>query len=141
MKTINFSLPQMENYIREGKEVYEFVEKNISIQPVGLIPLNVQEGYFFLENRSSATTDVYQYSVTFFGHSQDKYRTLQSSFVTSYPINLSNTYPNIKSELIRSYRQIPNPATYAFESEICIPISECFLPVAKRILIRTISES
>jgi len=141
IRTVDFSLPKMEVYIREGKEIYEFVEKNISVLPVGLIPLNNQEGYFFLENRSSNTTDVYEYNVTIFESVQDKYRSLQSSFLVSYPISLSNTYPFIKSELIRNRKEIPNPATYAFETDIHIPISECFLPVARRILMRTISEA
>ena len=136
MTTVNFSLPQMEAYIRKGKEIYEYVEKSISVEPVGLVPLDTREGYFFLENKTTCTADVYEYHISIFENAQDKYRSLQTRFLVSYPINLSNTYPNIKSDLLRQRKEIPNPATYAVASEMELPVAECFLPVTKRILMR-----
>src|ERR1044072_2240693 len=44
---INYSAGEMKTTISNGTEIYEFVEENITITPIGIIPLDVQEGYFF----------------------------------------------------------------------------------------------
>ena len=36
---IQYSLPQLNSTIKEGAEIYEYVAENLSIFPVGLIPL------------------------------------------------------------------------------------------------------
>ena len=45
---INYSADEMKTTINNGAEIYEFVEEKINITPVGIIPLDIQEGYFFL---------------------------------------------------------------------------------------------
>jgi len=50
-----------------------------------------------------------------------------------------NTYENIKSELIRHKKELPNPAVYSIETELNYPVEETLLPVAKRSLVRYIS--
>lgn len=139
MATVNFSLPQMEAYIRKGKELYEYVEKNISVEPVGVVPLDTREGYFFLGNKTSCTADVYAYHISIFEHAEDKYRSLQTRYLQSYPISLMHTYAYIKSDLIRQRKDLPNPATYAVETDMELPVQECLLPVAKRVLMRHIA--
>ena len=51
-----------------------------------------------------------------------------------------NTYENIKSELIKIRSELPNPAVYSIETELKFPVEETLLPVAKRRLVRYISE-
>ena len=51
----------------------------------------------------------------------------------------ANTFENIKTELVRSRTQLPNPATYAIEVNVPLPVEETLLPVAKRSLVRYIS--
>ena len=45
---IHYSAGKMKNAIKNGTGIYEFVEDKLDIAPVGLIPLDTQEGYFFL---------------------------------------------------------------------------------------------
>src|ERR687889_2343921 len=45
---IHYSADEMKTTISNGAEIYEFVEENMLISPIGLIPLDIQEGYFFL---------------------------------------------------------------------------------------------
>src|SRR3954471_20320503 len=40
---INYSAGEMKTTISNGAEIYEFVEENLTITPVGLIPLDMQE--------------------------------------------------------------------------------------------------
>ena len=43
---INYSASKMKGTINSGVEIYELVEEKIIINPVGIIPLDTQEGYF-----------------------------------------------------------------------------------------------
>src|SRR5688572_11317006 len=53
---IHFSESRMKKTISSGVEIYEFVEGKINIAPVGIIPLDIQEGYFFLNTTSQKET-------------------------------------------------------------------------------------
>ncbi|HVZ24689.1 MAG TPA: hypothetical protein VG842_01455, partial [Sediminibacterium sp.] len=53
--------------------------------------------------------------------------------------NMVNSYQSIKSELIRNRSDLPNPAVYAVETELTMPMEETLLPVAKRSLVRYIT--
>ena len=44
---INYSTGKIKTAISNGTEIYEFVEDKLKIFPVGLIPLEIHEGYFF----------------------------------------------------------------------------------------------
>ena len=63
---INYSAGEMKTTISSGTEIYEFVEDNMLISPIGLIPLDVQEGYFFLSAGNTKDIRVYQYRLSFF---------------------------------------------------------------------------
>src|SRR6186997_3538544 len=43
---IHYSAGKMKSIIKNGTEIYEFVEEKINISPVGIIPLDTHEGYF-----------------------------------------------------------------------------------------------
>jgi hypothetical protein len=61
--------------------------------------------------------------------------------VSDWERNMVNTYENIKAELLRNKKDLPNPAVYSIETELSFPISETLLPVAKRSLVRYISKA
>jgi hypothetical protein len=136
---INFSATKMKSAITNGTEIYEMVEGSLQIQPVGLIPLETNEGYMFLQNSSQRQTFVYYYRITMFEKHDQKYRGIKTTYVESWQKNLVNTFGNIKSELIRQRKDLPNPAVYSIESVLNYPIEETLLPIAKRSLVRYIS--
>ena len=41
---INYSAGEMKTTISNGTEIYEFVEENLTITPIGIIPIDIQEG-------------------------------------------------------------------------------------------------
>jgi hypothetical protein len=138
---INYSAGIIKNTISNGTEIYEFVENKLNIFPVGIVPLEVNEGYFFLSNGSNRVTRVYQYSLSIFQKQDEKYRSIKTEFIDDWERNLVNTYENIKVELIRRKRNFPNPAVYCIETGLSFPIDETLLPVAKRSLVRYISSN
>jgi hypothetical protein len=129
----------MKGTINSGVEIYELVEENIIINPVGIIPLDTQEGYFFLNTTSQKQTLVYHYRLSFFEKHDEKYRSMKTAYVNSWDKNFINTFESIKSELIRYRNQLPNPAVYSIQIELGFPVEETLLPVAKRSLVKYIS--
>jgi hypothetical protein len=136
---INYSASLMKTAITNGTEIYEFVEGKLIIFPVGIIPLDIHEGYFFLNEGNYSNTRVYQYRLSFFEKHDEKYRSIRTEYIDSWKRNMVNTYENIKSELIRIKSELPNPAVYSIETELKFPVEETLLPIAKRSLVRYIS--
>ena len=138
---IHFSAGKMKHAITNGTEIYEFVEGNLTITPIGLVPLDVQEGYFFLSSGNAHTTHVYQYRLSIFEKHDEKYRSIKTSFIDNMPRSFAFTYESLKSELIRNRSDLPNPAVYSIETELKFPVEETLLPVAKRSLVKYITIS
>ena len=136
---INYAAQQIQQTISNGTEIYEFVEDKLIIFPVGLVPLDNHEGYFFLSEGTHSDTRVYQYRLSFFEKHDERYRSIRTEYVDSWTRNLVNTYENIKSELIRVKTALPNPAVFSIETELKFPVDETLLPIAKRSLVRYIS--
>jgi hypothetical protein len=136
---INYATGEIQRTITNGTEIYEFVEDKLVIYPVGLVPLDSNEGYFFLSEGGNNDTRVYQYRLSFFEKHDEKYRSIRTEYIDRWSRNLVNTYENIKAELIRRKQDIPNPAVYSIETELKFPVDETLLPVAKRSLVRYIS--
>ncbi len=136
---IQYSLNQMSKTIKDGTEIYEFVEDKINILPVGLVPLEVDEGYFFLCDGSRSGTKVYHYRLSIFEKHDEKYRSIKTSFVSQWERNFVNTYESIKTELIKNKTELPNPAVYSIETDLSFPLEETLLPIAKRSLVKYIS--
>jgi hypothetical protein len=136
---IHYSAGKIKGAIHSGKEIYEFVEEKITINPVGIIPLDTQEGYFFLSNGHEKSTGVYHYRLSIFEKHDEKYRSIRTLFIDNWQRSISTTYEHIKSELIRHWKHLPNPAVYSIETDLKFPVDETLLPVAKRTLVKFIS--
>ena len=136
---IHYSTGKMKRTIGNGTEIYEFVEHNIEIAPVGIIPLDMQEGYFFLSSGDVRSTGVYHYRLSIFEKHDEKYRSIRTAFIDTWQRSISSTYEHIKSELIRYRKDLPNPAVYSIETRLSFPVDETLLPIAKRSLVKFIS--
>ena len=136
---INYASPTMKKIINRGSELYEFVETKLKIEPIGIIPLDHNEGYFLLCEGSCKNTWVYQYRLSIFEKHDEKYRSIKTEFVDVWQRNLVNSYHHIKSQLIKNRSELPNPAVYAVETDLSLPMEETLLPIAKRSLVRYIT--
>lgn len=136
---IHYSADKIKTTIHSGTEIYEFVEEKINITPVGIIPLDTQEGYFFLSAGNTKNTRVYHYRLSFYEKHDEKYRSIKTSYIDIWKRNMIYTYEHIKSELIRHRNELPNPAVYSIETGLNFPVDETLLPIAKRSLVKYIS--
>jgi hypothetical protein len=136
---IQYAAGEMKGAIRNGTEIYEFVEDKIQIEPVGLVPLDNKEGYFFLITGTAASTLVYHYRLSIFEKHDEQYRAIKTSYITEWQRSIVNTYQNMKYSLIKEKKELPNPAVYTIEAKLSFPVEETLLPIAKRCLVRYIS--
>jgi len=136
---INYSEGKIKSTINNGAEIYEFVEEKINITPIGIIPLDVQEGYFFLSEGKNKVTRAYHYRLSIFERHDEKYRSIKTVFIDMWQRSITTTYEQKKSELIRKRSELPNPAVYSIETGLSFPIDETLLPVAKRSLVKYIT--
>jgi len=134
---ISFAIPMFQNKMSLGKELYEEVEDKVEIFPVGLLPLDVEEGFFMLSDFMRRMINVYYYNITIFESAMEKFRGIHTNLVNQYEMSITNTYQNIKYELIKDTKQMP--ATYALEFKETFPLTETMLPIAKRMLVRYVT--
>jgi len=129
---VGYGLPRMEKKIKEGQEVYDTIEDKLSFEPIGIEPLVKNWGYLFLKNGSERHTTVYEYTLSIFEALQEKYRSVKMIYINQFELSISQSFEQIKLHLIRSNRDLPNPATYLIRSEDPYPFKESLLPIAKR---------
>ncbi len=136
---IHFSAGAMKTTISSGTDIYEFVEDNLTITPIGLVPIDIQEGYFFLSAGNNKATYVYQYRLSFFEKHDERFRSIKTSYIDLVQRSMVNTYESLKTHLIKNRSVLPNPAVYSIETTLSFPLEETLLPIAKRSLVKYIS--
>lgn len=138
-KIIDFAMPLMAENIQEGKNIYDLVEEHFSLKSVGISPLHTDEGYLLLHCTKEKEVYAYQYQLTLFSTSEKNYRGLYTQEVGQYVSSITSSYESIKSDLIQKHKELPNPAVYAVDCSLTVPLQETFLPIAKRFFVNKIS--
>jgi hypothetical protein len=134
------ALEQMKDTINEGAGIFEFIEKQLQVAPVGIIPLYKNEGYIFLHYGDNLEVRVYNYTITLFEHKNARYKGIRMEYMDTRKKTLANTYQQIKLDVIRDYRSLPNPAVYIVDFPMAVPLQETLLPIAKRALVKHIGK-
>ena len=137
---INFALPQIKDSLQEGSNIYEYVESQCEISPVGVTPLYAKEGYLFVTQPPEKETNIYRYQMSIFEGAQEQLRSLNTEFVERVEKNPLNTYERLKLDLIRKFKDLPNPAAYLILARMKFPFAETLMPVAKRLFVKHISQ-
>lgn len=135
---ITYAIAKMKKTIASGTEIYELVEGQLQIEPVGIVPLYKNEGYLLLHYSNEHIVRAYNYAVSMLHFTGINYTAVQLNHIEDYKKNLTISYNSIKTELVRKIRTLPNPAVYHIESGLSIPLHETLLPIAKRILVRQV---
>ncbi len=136
---VHYSAEKIKTTIQSGTEIYEFVEAKLNIEPVGIIPLDISEGYLLICDGRFNTTLAYQYHLTIYEKHDEKYRGIRTDYINQWIRSVSNSAESIKSELIRDRPELPNPAVYNIETALAYPMEETLLPIAKRSFVKYIS--
>jgi hypothetical protein len=137
---IDWALPHINQAIEEGIVLFDFVEENMLLEQVGILPMYKEEGYFMITDNIALELQVHRYECTIFSSGEEKYRSLKTEFVKSKKQGIIIRSPEeIKQELINERSDLPNPATFLLDSDLDFPFTETILPVAKRKMISHIA--
>ncbi|GAB4014116.1 hypothetical protein EXU85_10955 [Spirosoma sp. KCTC 42546] len=136
---MEFALPRFQTLLTEGRQRWDDIAKSLTLAPVGLLPLRPEEGYLLIHATNQAETQVYYFSMTLYSEQEPGGRLVQLRFVEAVQKSLVNTVENIKLDLIRRHRYLPNPATYMLESKRTYPVQETLLPIARQLLAQAVA--
>jgi hypothetical protein len=136
---LDFAIPKIGKSLKEGMELYDFVEQHITISPIGIIPLNTEFGYLFIKENNKSDTTVYEYAITIFENADEQFRGIKTNWVGIYQKTPVITFESIKINLLKQFKTFSNPATFLVYSKLNVPFSQTLFPVAKRSFMRYIS--
>jgi hypothetical protein len=139
MDIVDYAIPVFRDKIHEGQDIYNFVEQQISLEPVGVEPLNKSEGYLMLYNSSGQDVLIYRYGMSIIENSNERYRSLRTEILGRERKTLGKSFEQIKLGLIQRFKEIPNPATWLVSSKLQLPLVETFLPISKRLMMRKLA--
>lgn len=136
---IRWAMPLIRETIEEGITIYEFVEENLSIENIGIEPQYNAEGYAFVPDAKNGSIHLFRYEMSILTSPEERYRTLKTTFIKTLESSVQKPLNTIKLDLIREFKELPNPATYSIFSEMDFPFDETMLPVSKRKLLHRIA--
>lgn len=68
----------------------------------------------------------------------DVFKGVMMELVNKVRRSLTRTLEQVKMDLIKTYQERPNPATYRIHSKNQIPVQESFVPISKRSLSKNV---
>ena len=131
---LGFAIPELQQTLRKGRDLEEELTASIHFEPVGIMPLSPREGYLLLHQGREAR--VYTYAMPLFREPGEalQFHSLHTRYVTHFTVGMVWSYEQIKADLVRTHRALPNPATFVFVSDVVLPHIETFMPLAKRLI-------
>lgn len=132
--SITLAMPALEQAFERGSGLREELSGKVRCTPVGVMPLATRMGYLLLRQGREAL--VYEYALLFLRGVDEHthFHSVRTRYVCTCTVDLAHTYEHIKADLVRSSWTSPNPATFAFESDIRLPRIETFMPLAKQLV-------
>lgn len=138
---VSYALPEIKSRVHYGKEIYETIESDLLIEPVGITPLYRQEGYVLLRFEPLQEVKAFAYRISFFENIEENYYGISFKHVQSFQLSISNHYEQMKRSLIKTYGELPNPATYLALSRQLYPEMASILPVIKRKMLKMLKSA
>jgi hypothetical protein len=134
---VQWALPRLKTLADEGMAMFDFVSHSIHIDAIGILPMYRDEGYLLVPEEAAGLVHVFRYELSIYTSQVDHYRTMKTVELPSRPLAVIAEAPeNVKLELLATYADLPNPATYRVETDVPFPFDATVLPVAKRKLMR-----
>lgn len=135
---LDYALPTMERTLGKGKEIHDWVESELKIDPVSIVPIYKDEGYVMLELGNARMTDVFQYRIRKFIMYNESMLGVSFTFMDRICRTVGDTFEQIKMRLVRTYKALPNPATFLIHGSLPLPLEETVIPISKKMLLRTV---
>ena len=135
---LSFAIPQIEKAMANGRHLYEIVEEDLKLEPVGVQPLYRDEGYLFMYDESLKTVNNYRFSKSNIIINGEPHVRIKIDPVERVKKSLNETFENMKLRLTREFPEWPNPAVFLARMSYTFPLHEAALPIARRRLTRAL---
>ena len=136
---VQFAAPKFDNALQNGKKIYEYIESNLEISTVGITPLYRDAGYLLLNEYPGQEIRIYQYQLSIFENDYETYRGVHTQYIETIRRSLTNTFENLKVDLVKKNTHLPNPATFVIMAKVPCPFEQSLMPIAKRTLVKYVS--
>jgi hypothetical protein len=137
---IRWAMPLIKEVVEEAIILYDFVDNNLKLEEVGILPLYKEEGYLIILNSIEKKWQVYKFESSLFSSNDEKFRAIKTRFLETIEGKIIESTPeSIKLELIKRYNELPNPATFICGNELDFPFNESIFPIAKRKLMARVA--
>lgn len=131
---MDFALPRFQQMLQEGQLLWADIVASLTLTPIGLVPLRPEEGYLFIHPPRQPETHIYHFCLTLFTDQEPGGRIVRFRYMESVQKSIACTFESIKLDLVRRYRDLPNPATFMLESQQNYPVQETLLPIARQMI-------
>lgn len=131
---VDMAVPGIQRTIAKGEDLRQELQARMRLEPIGVHPLNLSEGWLLVRDGSDAR--VYNYSIPLVqgSVSPEPHRSVITRYVTTCTVSLSNTYEHIRAGLLALRRDLPNAATFVLEAPKDIPFLETRIPLARLLI-------
>lgn len=136
---ITWAMPHLDRTIHDGITIHEFVDSNMQVQPVGVLPNYRSEGYFFIPDNHRGHLNIFVFLMSVYPSAEERFRALKTRFLQAQKVRGAIPSLNaLKLDLIRKEKDLPNPATFFVDTDLDFSFHQTILPVAKRKLMQQI---
>lgn len=137
LELVTWAMPTIKRLSDEGLAMFDFVSQSMRVDEVGIVPLYRDEGYIVVPDHLGKVVHVFRYELSLFTADDEPYRAMKTVEVDTRPVAGVVPAPeSIKMDLVATYKDLPNPATFLLDAELDFPFDATILPVAKRKLMR-----
>lgn len=131
---IAFAVPALHGMLNDGRSLRDELASRIQFGPVGVIPLDLHEGYLVLRQGSEARVYGFTHWIEHGVDRSLRYQSIRTHYISTSTLGPFSTCSGLRSELLRANRRSPVPAMFAFEAAVTLPPIETYLPLAKQLV-------
>jgi len=129
---IDFALDELKGQITIGKDIFDEVESQLIIEPVGVKALEENEGLLVIDSELDPYYHIYQYRISIFETAEEKVRSLQTVFIDKFKKSIGTTLEQLKIKVLRNIKLVSNYSAFRVVALRPYPYEETLLPIVKR---------
>jgi hypothetical protein len=128
----NFAIPLIQEQVEEGRKIFRTATNELTLNTIGLAPLDVNSGYVMLHPGDTDLVLVYAYLNRMIQGLKQGLYYIHLEFICSYRLSIMNTYEKLRWKLIRYFHHYNSPATWLIESPQDVPLQQLLLPAVRQ---------
>jgi hypothetical protein len=129
---VDFALASLKGHITVGKDIFDEVERQLIIEPVGVKALKENEGLLLIDPQYDAFYHIYHYRISIFEAAEEKVRGLQTAFIDKIKKSIGTTLEQIKIQILKNIKLVSNYSAFRVVALQPYPYEETLLPIVKR---------